>query len=43
MALYVDSAFLNHIMDVAQTVPLDPMTEEAVAKFTHDWQMMKNL
>ena len=25
MALYVDRAFLNSIMDVAQTVPLDPM------------------
>jgi hypothetical protein len=40
MALYVDCAFLNSIMDVAQTVPPDPVSGEAVAEFTHDWQMM---
>lgn len=36
MAFYVDCAFLHDIMDV-------PMTEEAVERFTLDWQMMKNL
>lgn len=41
MALYVDSAFLNSITEVARTV--DPMTGEEVRKFTHDWQMMKKV
>jgi transaldolase len=58
MTLYIDSAFLNDIMNVAQTVPIagahdltvtpqvlmemvrDPLTEEAVERFTQDWQKM---
>ncbi len=58
MALYIDSAFLNDIMNVTQTVPLagahdltvapevlmemvtDPLTEEAVERFTQEWQKM---
>lgn len=67
MALYIDSAFLHDIMNVAQTVPVagvttnptillaarergqdlhpqaDPLTEEAVERFTQDWQKMNKL
>lgn len=50
MALYVDSEFLHDIMNVAQTAPgvllnlvSDPLSEEAVEKFTQDWQKMKKL
>ena len=61
MALYVDCAFLDDIINIANIVPLagahdltvvpqvlqemvvDPASEEAVVKFTQDWQKMKIL
>ena len=43
MVLYVDCAFLNHIMDVAQTILADFMTGESYATFIHDWQLMKKM
>jgi hypothetical protein len=43
MALYVDSVFLNDIMEVARAVPQYLVIEEAVTKFAHDQQMMKKL
>ncbi len=36
MVLYVDCAFLDDITNVAQT-------EEAIEKFSQDWQQMKKM
>lgn len=36
MALYIDSAFLNDIMNVTRTVG-------AIERFTQDWQKMNKL
>jgi len=43
MILYVDCAYLNDIMDVAQTIPPDPTTGEEFEKVVCDWQLMKKM
>jgi transaldolase len=41
MALYIDSAFLHDIMNLDMLT--DPLTEEAIERFTQDWQKMNKL
>lgn len=43
MAFYLDSAYLHDIMNAATIVLSDPLTEEAIARFTQDWQKVKKL
>ena len=42
-ALLAGSDDLTVAPEVLLEMPVDPMTEEAVVKFTHDWQMMKKM